>query len=710
MEGFGELAPNGEKFVISRPDTPQPWFNLLTNGSYSLLLSQSGQAKQFVGRASEPVVSYRYFYIRDLDSGQFWSLTWYPVKGRYDSYQCCHGVGKSHYQMTHSQIEASSDVFVPEDFDGEIWRFKIQNRADKKRRLATYFVADLPEVVNTAHQERGVLIGRARQDPTLTYFCATDRTANSFDCNRETFFGPYGNVGAPQTVVEGRGNRSVASGERAIMATQHNLTLGKNATLEFNFFVGATSKIASTRQALATLKRPGAIEKALSKSQEIWFERSKKVSVRTPTPSTDLLFNNFLKYQALNTPCQSTLSILKRLILDLRLGQNIRNQMNAVLSAQTKDGCLEDISTTILLVGLLIDFARETGDFDYFHRRVIYHDGGEGTVLHHFIRALSFCQAQQGSGGLISVPTLGDERIFSTAITGQVAHTWREAIPLLEHFGEHQLVDRYTHLLRLLTDTVDRKLKQGRYYSFGIHSKLGRLGAKGKPRQIDAESQAWLVISGLINQKQAETTLATVKKKLETKFGTVNFSPFYPTPVVDSWPESVDAPGSGQNSVITSATLAHLIWATTALGRGDDAYMIFEQINPLIRSKQLAVYTAEPYIIPRSIFGPSHQRYGQGEGGWEESGAGAVWLVVLEHIFGIQPVLGGLKIDPCLPKDWRQVEITRQFRGADYHIRIQNPFRVSKGIDRIIVDGVRLTGNVIRPFARGSHFVEVTLG
>jgi cellobiose phosphorylase len=82
----------------------------------------------------------------------------------------------------------------------------------------------------------------------------------------------------------------------------------------------------------------------------------------------------------------------------------------------------------------------------------------------------------------------------------------------------------------------------------------------------------------------------------------------------------------------------------------------------------------------------------------------------LDYILGVQPVLGGLKIDPCIPRDWRQVEVTRKFRGAEYHIRIQNPFRINKGVDRILVDGNRLTGTVIPAHAGGTHFVEVVLG
>ena len=301
-------------------------------------------------------------------------------------------------------------------------------------------------------------------------------------------------------------------------------------------------------------------------------------------------------------------------------------------------------------------------------------------------------------------------KLESTTLTGWAAHGWREAIPILEHFGEHHLVERYSKILDRIKESVDRHLRLGNHYAAGFKTESSKIGLKGKPRQIEAESQVCLIISNLIDPERAKRVLSLVAQKLGTQFGTLNFAPAYPQVTTDGFTESIDSPGTGRNSTIVTDIIAKIIWAETIAGRGDEAYKLLGQISPLARNSSQSTYGIEPYIVADSAFGPVHPRFGQGVSGWSSSGAGSLWLVIIERILGVQPVLGGLKIDPCLPKDWRQVEVTRQFRGADYHIRIQNPFRVSKGIDRIIVDGVRLTGNVIRPFARGSHFVEVTLG
>ncbi len=710
MEGFGELSPSGEEFVINRPDTPRPWFNLLTNGRYSLRLAQDGRAEQLLGATEEPNSTFRYFYIRDSDTGEFWSPTWQPVGKALDSYRCRYLIGQSDFQIVCDQISVSVDVFVPPNFDGEVWRLNILNLSGRKRRLAIFFAAGLPESVNVAGPDRGLLVASDRRDSTIFHFGGTRRDSNSFDCRLETFLGPYGSATAPQAVVEGRSSRSIAVGEAAIIAFEHNSSLGKNALTKLSYFIGATTDLAATRQAISAFKQPGSIEKASLKFRQSWRERCARAFVQTSDSHLDRLFNHFLRYQALAPSGQAWPSRVKRLIVGLAFEETDRDSLDPILLGQTKDGRLEDIELTIWLIRLLVEYVKETGDFDYFHRGVGYRDGGEGTVLQHFIRALHYCEAARSDEGLISIPAPGDECLESTAATGQLAQSWREALPVLEHFGEHDLVERYAKQLDRLKAAVDRRLRQGRFYSSGIHSTLGKIGAKGKSRQIEAAAQCWLIIGGLIDSKRAEGALGAVRQKLSSKFGTLNFAPAYPRVAEDGFGESADSPGSGRNSTVTTETVAELIWAEALIGQGDGVYKLWGQINPLARSIQPSAYGAEPFLVAETVYGPSHPRFGQAASGWGGAGAGLLWLVLLERIFGIQPVLGGLKIDPCLPKDWRQVEVTRQFRGAAYHIRIQNPFRVSKGIDRIIVDGVRLTGNVIRPFGGGTHFVEVTLG
>jgi cellobiose phosphorylase len=86
-------------------------------------------------------------------------------------------------------------------------------------------------------------------------------------------------------------------------------------------------------------------------------------------------------------------------------------------------------------------------------------------------------------------------------------------------------------------------------------------------------------------------------------------------------------------------------------------------------------------------------------------------LALSRYILGLQPDYDGLRVDPCVPKGWREFEMTRVFRGARYHIVVRNPKGVEKGVARVTLDGRDLDGNLVPAQRKGTrHEVEVLMG
>jgi len=80
-------------------------------------------------------------------------------------------------------------------------------------------------------------------------------------------------------------------------------------------------------------------------------------------------------------------------------------------------------------------------------------------------------------------------------------------------------------------------------------------------------------------------------------------------------------------------------------------------------------------------------------------------------ILGIQPDYDGLRIDPCVSKDWKNFKATRQFRGSTYNITVENPNGVCKGVKSMTVNGTPVDGNLVPLADKGSTVeVAVTLG
>ncbi|MBO6214370.1 MAG: hypothetical protein J6N76_02405, partial [Lachnospiraceae bacterium] len=55
----------------------------------------------------------------------------------------------------------------------------------------------------------------------------------------------------------------------------------------------------------------------------------------------------------------------------------------------------------------------------------------------------------------------------------------------------------------------------------------------------------------------------------------------------------------------------------------------------------------------------------------------------------------GLKIDPCIPEQFKEIKVSRNFRGTTYNITIKNPNNAKKGVKELIVDGAKVEGDII---------------
>ena len=108
--------------------------------------------------------------------------------------------------------------------------------------------------------------------------------------------------------------------------------------------------------------------------------------------------------------------------------------------------------------------------------------------------------------------------------------------------------------------------------------------------------------------------------------------------------------------------------------------------------------------------GPDHSAFGRarhpfmtGSGGWS-------YFAATRYILGVRPQFGGLLIDPCIPADWKQFHVTRAWRGAVYHITVENPCGAEKGVASITCNGERVDGLIPAQCAGSVNEVMVIMG
>jgi N,N'-diacetylchitobiose phosphorylase len=158
-------------------------------------------------------------------------------------------------------------------------------------------------------------------------------------------------------------------------------------------------------------------------------------------------------------------------------------------------------------------------------------------------------------------------------------------------------------------------------------------------------------------------------------------------------------PGNKENGGIFSHTQSWAVLAEIARGHGDQAYAYYRSFMPSAQNDQAEVREIEPYVHCQSTHAPASKKYGKSRVPWLSGTAAWAHYTATQHILGIRPELGGLRIDPCIPRAWPGFGATRVFRGRTLQIEVTNPSGVCRGVRSLTVDGKPVDGNLI-PVAR----------
>ena len=149
-------------------------------------------------------------------------------------------------------------------------------------------------------------------------------------------------------------------------------------------------------------------------------------------------------------------------------------------------------------------------------------------------------------------------------------------------------------------------------------------------------------------------------------------------------------------------------------GEGDKALELFNLLSPIHHASSrtgVHVYKVEPYAVAADIYSEPPNA---GRGGWTWYTGAAGWLyrLGLEWILGFQKRGSSLRIDPCIPKEWKRFEIAYRHGGTLYRITVENPKGVCRGVARVTLDGTLLPKEALVPLTDDAreHQVQVVLG
>ena len=230
--------------------------------------------------------------------------------------------------------------------------------------------------------------------------------------------------------------------------------------------------------------------------------------------------------------------------------------------------------------------------------------------------------------------------------------------------------------------------------------------------QIFIEPQGMCVMAGIGRETgQAAQALRSVEERLDTPYGVVLHQPAYTSYQLNLGEISSYPPGYKENPGIFCHNNPWISCAETMLGHGDRAFEVYRKTCPAYIEDISEIHRTEPYVYSQMVAGKDAPTFGEAKNSWLTGTAAWTFVNVSQYILGIQPTLDGLRVDPCIPHTLTGYTVTRRYRGAVYHIAVDNAAAVQHGVQSITVDGKALAGNVLPLAAAGTTVpVQVTMG
>lgn len=336
---YGYFSDDGKEYIITTPITPRPWGNVISNGDYGMMISQTGSGYSWRGNAGQNRITRsfqdlikdnwgKYFYIRDLKRNTYWSAAYKPVMHPYESFSVVHGIGYSRFIQKIEDIESELLVFVSANDPVEIFQLTLRNAGQESRELdvTSYaewllgfapdehrefhklFIETSADVPNQTVYARKCLWGfpddRGRHnniDWPYTAFMSVSEPLKSFDCDKESFLGLYQNDDKPHAMslpqLAGKSGRFTDA--IAALQVEVHLAPGEAKTIVFTLGVAEDGR----EDAADLIERYTSVEKSKKALQEVhqfWSRFLDGEKVETPDEALNFMTNTWLKYQSIS--------------------------------------------------------------------------------------------------------------------------------------------------------------------------------------------------------------------------------------------------------------------------------------------------------------------------------------------------------------------------------------------------------------------------
>ncbi|WP_165228403.1 GH36-type glycosyl hydrolase domain-containing protein [Aquisphaera insulae] len=629
-----------------------------------------------------------------------------------------------------------------------------------------------PHVVTELDPDTGALLARNafREDYSgRVAFADVNHRPRGVTADRAEFLGRHGSPAAPAAL--GRASLSGRTGPAIdpCAAIQATVEVPPGESVELTFLLGEADDAEAARVLVRRYWDPAEVGRAISAASARWSEILAAARVRTPDPAFDLMMNRWLLYQAVacrlfarsgfyqsggafgfRDQLQDVLAVLhaapelaREQILRAASRQFVEGDVQHWWHPPAGRGVRTRISDDLLWLPFVTShYVRATGDLAILDEVVPFlsapelkagqadqylepADAGEpGPLYEHCLRALD----RGTSLGRHGLPLMssGDwnDGMNRVGVEGRGESVWlawflsaclRDFAPMAEARGDSARAGRCREQAGALLAAAEAHAWDGSWYLRAFTDDGAPLGsALSEECQIDSIAQSWSALAGADPGRVRTAMQSVLDRLVRENPGLILLltPPFEDGPLQPGYIKGY-LPGIRENGAQYTHAAAWVVKAFAELGEGTRAHQLFRLINPIEHASTpggARTYTVEPYVMAGDVYSrPPHA----GRGGWTWYTGAAGWLYTtgLESILGLERSADRLAISPCIPASWDRYEVEYRSGSSTYHIIVENPRGVERGVVSLTLDGNSCQdGHVFLADDGKRHEVRVTLG
>jgi len=757
VEQYGNFNTQDQCFELYN-EPPRKWVNLHYNkiGEQEMYseVSNIGDGitwcRDNLGRTCL-LVNYdnKYLYIRDDEDNTVFSPWGQPAPTEVSEKVCRYYAAKTEISSQCAGLRVTQRVFVPAEYVMEAWTVSLENLTDRPRKISLFGYAMFQltgcdqegtgvwkDNYSEIHEDIGGVFVKNRNVhvPSDRYngFLVTLGNYAGASGYRDYFTRSDFGYGTPKILWGWNADNKPGFGPDCAGIVQVTLEIPPRSTARADFLLGQASGLDEIKRIRAEVT-PGKLDELCDAQMAAEKTRADSFLVETGNEAIDGLMNIFVKKQLYSYLINKS-GFRDNLQLDNALCfvdyPAAEENLLRALGSQYANGSVphgfrplnrlqySDKPAWILLAvpGLVY----ESGDYSLLQKEVPYFESEEtGTVWDHMIRAMRFLANDVGAHGLCNqhhadwndgleaTPESGERE--SVFVTQQLCYGLIQMRELANRIGDETIAAEAEKTYAAFNEKLNNVAWDGNWYVRTICGDGYKIGSnKNKEGKIFLNTQSWAVLSGVADEKRANTAMSNVDALLEVDIGFKICNPAFSQydPRVGQMSNSM--PGHVENGGCYCHAAGFKGVADCILGRAEEAWRTFEKVAPDNPENPLSQSQVEPFSFTNS-YSQVEAVYGKSGYPWRTGTAAWFTVLLVEWILGARRSPDGLLIDPCLTKKIKKAKITRRFRGALFNISIDNSAGRCNGVSELVLDGEKIDGVVLPDLREGVHEVTVVI-